>query len=176
MTFQDLPSFITAVTVVCAGAWSLFRFGISREPYPKLQFDLELNQLGKSRDRNIIELIATITNKGISRQYIHLFKFNILVFDDTMPFDEGDSNIEKRLKFLELEKGLNWVSTKHPTFIDGGMSHRFAYVTSIDERIRFVMIYSKFDQDEKRWGMKRSEHYRISKAFAIYHEEKKVRS
>lgn len=171
MAFQDIPSVVTAVAVVCAGAWSLFRFGISRESYPKLQFDLELNQLGKSRNRNIVELIATITNKGISRQYIHLFKFNILVFDDTMPFDVGDSKIEKRLKFQELEKGLNWVSTKHPTFIDGGMSHRFAYVTSLDENIKFVMLYSKFDQDEKKWGMKRSEHYRISKTFAIKNDD-----
>jgi hypothetical protein len=167
MILSEIQSFITILAIILAGAWTLFRFGISREQYPKLQFELDLVKLGMSREKHIVELVATITNKGIARQYIHDFRFNILFFDDTMPFDLTDPKIEKRLKFHELDKGLKWVNSEYPAFVDGGMSQQFTYVTAVERSVRFVMIYSKIDHESKKWWMKRSEHYRISKTFAI---------
>lgn len=130
MNIAEIQSLITIIAIVLAGAWTLFRFGIAREQYPKLQFELQLNKLGTSRDKIIVELIAVITNKGIARQYIKGFRFNILTFDDEMPFDMSDPKIEKRLKFKKLNKGgqqdtkdeLNWIDSKYPVFVDGGIS------------------------------------------------------
>lgn len=175
MNLPEIQSLITITAIVLAGAWTLFRFGISREQYPKLQFELQLNNLGTSRDKIIVELIAVISNKGIARQYIKGFRFNILTFDDETPFDMSDTKIEKRLKFKKLNKGehqdtkgeLNWIDSKYPVFVDGGISREFRYVTALDKDVRFVMIYSKFDHESKRFGMDRSEHYRISKTFAV---------
>jgi hypothetical protein len=167
MTIQEISSLITIFALITAGAWTWYRFGISREQYAKLQFDLTLKQLGESRDKIIIELAANITNKGIARQYIRHFRFNILTFDDDMPFDLSDLRIEKRLKFSEMDKGLRWVSSEHPAFVDGGISQDFTYVTAVDKNVRFVMIYAKFDNLTKRFGKDRSEHYRISRTFAI---------
>lgn len=167
MTIQEISSLITIIALFTAGAWTLFRFGIAREHYPKLQFDLNLHQLGMSRDKHVIELVATITNKGIARQYIRHFRFNILTFDDNMPFDMEDTKIEKRLKFHELEKGLRWVNSEHPAFIDGGLNQDFTYVTALDKDVRFVMIYAKFDHESKYKWLNAPAHYRISKAFAI---------
>ena len=167
MSLQDLSSIITILALILAGAWTLYRFGIARERYPKLQFELQMHQLGTSREKHIVEFVAVITNKGIARQYIRDFKFNILTFDDSMPFDLSDPQIEQRLRFKDIGKGLNWVNSKHPSFVDGGMSHQFTYVTALETHVRFVMIYSKFDHESNRWWMKDSEHYRISKTFAI---------
>jgi hypothetical protein len=175
MTIQEISSLVTVTAIILAGAWTLFRFGIGREQYPKLQFDLKLKQLGDSREKHIVELIAVITNKGIARQYIHDFRFNILVFDDTTPFDMSDTKIERRLKFNKINsapdpesKGeLKWIDSKYPVFVDGGITREFRYVTALDKGVRFVMIYSKFDHESKRFWMDRSEHYRISKTFTI---------
>ncbi|MBK9985391.1 MAG: hypothetical protein IPP15_24130 [Saprospiraceae bacterium] len=175
MSLDQISSLITITAIVLAGAWTLFRFGISREQFPKLQFDLNLIQLGISRDKHIVELVAMITNKGIARQYIHDFRFNILTFDDNTPFDTSDIKIEKRLKFNKFNMGtgpdskgeLKWIDTKYPVFVDGGISREFRYVVALDYDVRFVMIYSKFDHESKRWWMDRSEHYRISKTFGI---------
>lgn len=175
MSLSDLQSIITITAILIAGIWTLYRFGLSREQYPKLQFDLNLNQLGTSRDKQVVELVATITNKGIARQYIKGFRFNVLTFDDNTPFDLTDAKIEKRLKFNKLNKGtedskgeLSWIDSHYPVFVDGGISREFRYVTALDKNVRFVMIYSKFDHEEKRWFYKdRSEHYRLSKTFAI---------
>src|SRR5689334_6199256 len=147
----EIQSAITIAAIILAGAWTLFRFGIAREQYPKLQFELKLNQLGKSRDQHIVEFLAIITNKGIARQYINNFTFNVLTFDDTMTYDISDDKIEKRLRFHDQAKGLNWVNSRHQTFVDGGMSHEFTYVTPLDQSVRFVMIYSKFDHTQKRF-------------------------
>lgn len=176
MSLSDLQSLITITAILIAGIWTLYRFGLSREQYPKLQFDLHLNQLGISRDKQVVELVANITNKGIARQYIRDFRFNILTFDDHTPFDMSDGKIENRLKFNKLNKSLTpdakgelkWIDSKYPVFVDGGISREFRYVTALDKEVRFVMIYSKFDHEEKRWLYKdRSEHYRLSKTFAI---------
>ena len=76
MSTSDISSIVTTVALLIVGVWTLYRFGISRELYPKLQFDLDLRHLGNSGDKTIVELVAVITNKGITRQYIHDFKFN----------------------------------------------------------------------------------------------------
>lgn len=175
MSLPELQSIITLIAIILAGAWTLYRFGIAREQYPKLQFELQLNKLGTSRDKEIVELIAIITNKGIARQYIKGFRFNILTFDDNTPFDMSDTRIEKRLKFNKLNKGidgeskgeLNWIDSKYPVFVDGGIAREFRYVTAIDKDVCFVMIYSKFDHESKQFGIDRSEHYRLSKTFAL---------
>ena len=167
MSLDELQSLFTILAILLAGLWTIFRFGIAREQYPKLQFDLSLNQLGTSRDKQIVELVAVITNKGIIRQYIRNFKFNILVFDDTTPFDMTDTEIEKRLKFKEFSKGLNWDDPDHSAFVDGGMSRTFSYVTALEKDVRFVMIYSKFYHKSKYWLMPRAEQYHISKTFAL---------
>jgi hypothetical protein len=175
MSISEFSSLFTILALTLAGIWSLYRFGLSREQYPKLQFDLNINKLGISRDKQIVELVAVISNKGIARQYIKGFRFNILTFDDETPFDMSDPKIEKRLKFNKLNKGtedskgeLSWIDSHYPVFVDGGISREFRYVTAVDKDVRFVMIYSKFDHEEKRWFYKdQSEHYRLSKTFAI---------
>lgn len=175
MSISEISSLVTILAILLAGAWTLYRFGLSREQYPKLQFDLSVNPLGTSRDKKVVELVAVISNKGIARQYIKGFRFNILTFDDQTPFDMSDTRIEKRLKFNKLNKGvdgeskgeLNWIDTKYPVFVDGGINREFRYVTALDKDVRFVMIYAKFDHESKRFGLDRSEHYRISKTFAL---------
>jgi hypothetical protein len=168
MTLDIIYKLVTMLAIVLAGFWTLFRFGISREQYPKLQFNLSMNQLGMSRDKRIVEFVAVISNKGIARQKIHNFTFNILTFDDNLPFDISDPKIEKRLRFHEFDKGLNWVNSQHDAFVDGGTSQEFTYVTALDKEVRFVMIYSKFDHEHKRKLMPdTSEHYRIAKTFAL---------
>jgi len=175
ITLNEFYSIFTMVGFVLAGAWTLYRFGISREQYPKLQFELQLIPLGTSRDKQIVELVALIRNKGIARQYIFDFRFNILTFDDSMPFDTGDPNIEKRLKFKNINKEvdaetkgeLKWIDTKYPVFVDGGITREFRYVTALEKDVRFVMIYSKFDHESKRKWFDQSEHYRISKTFSL---------
>jgi hypothetical protein len=168
MWLYKISTIIPVLAVILAGCWALYRFIIAREQYPKLQFNLDLNQLGTSRDKHIVEFVAMITNKGIARQYIRNFTFNILTFDDSIPFNVSDPAVEKRLRFHPFDKGLNWISSQHPAFVDGGISQQFTYVTALDSNVRFVMIYSKFDHDHKRWWFSSSEHYRIARTFALH--------
>lgn len=168
MNLEQVYTIITISAIVGAGLWTYYRFTVAREQYAKLQFNLSLNQLGKSREKHIVEFVALITNKGVARQYIRNFTFNILTFTDDLPFDISDPKIEKRLRFTEFDKGLNWVSSQHPAFVDGGISQEFTYVTALDQNVQFVMIYSKFDHEHKRWWLRKNdEHYRIAKTFRI---------
>ncbi len=167
MSLQELSSIITISAIILAGIWTLYRFGITRERYPKLQFELGMTKLGTSRDKNIVEFVATITNKGLTRQYITDFKFRVLYYDDTMPFDMSDEEIEKQLKFNKNPEDFYWQKPDHNAFVDGGMTRQFTHVTALDPNIRFVMIYSKFINQSQSWFMKKPEKYYISKTFAV---------
>ena len=167
MTIQEFSSLITILAIVATGAWAVFRFGISREYYPKLQFEINLNQLGKNQDKNIVELVATITNKGITRQYIRDFIFHIMVLDDDTKMDIGDPEIEHQLKFDVKAKGISWIHSGFDPFVDGSTSHQFTHVTALDQKTRFVMIYSKFNYRTRRTLFRRSDKYYISKTFAL---------
>ena len=167
MSLQEISSIITICAIILAGIWTLYRFGLTRERYPKLQFELGMNKLGKSRDKSIVEFVATITNKGLTRQYITDFKFRVLSYDDTMAFDMSDEEIEKQLKFQKNTGDFYWQKPDHNAFVDGGMTRQFTHVTALDANIRFVMIYSKFINQSQTWFMKKPEKYYISKTFAV---------
>ena len=79
MSLPEISSLVTILALILAGVWTLYRFGIAREQYPKLQFDLKVKSLGISRDKKIVELIAVITNKlqmpNAGRQHSAAYQF-----------------------------------------------------------------------------------------------------
>lgn len=167
MSITEFSTITTTVAIILAGIWTLYRFGLTRERYPKLQFDLDLRFLGETGSKNLIELVAVITNKGITRQHVEDFTFNILVFEDGMPLDMTDEKIEKRLKFKDLKKGLNWDDPNHTPFVDGGMRREFTYVTALEKKVQFVMIYAKFKETKRGLFSSHPEQYHISRTFAV---------
>ncbi len=78
---EIIKNVVTTIAILIGGAWTIYRFGINRERHPKLQFDLLLNVLGKTEQHYIVELTATIENKGLTRLYIEDFIFHLLYFE-----------------------------------------------------------------------------------------------
>src|SRR4030095_14385519 len=102
--FEDLKDIITILAILAAGLWTVYRFGITRERYPKLQFDLDLIITGKTDKYYILQLIALVENKGLTRQYIRDFKFNLLYFNNDTEVDCRHKTINKQLKFKYVIK------------------------------------------------------------------------
>jgi hypothetical protein len=150
---------ITGLAIILAGIWTIYRFGINRERYPKLQFDLELNVLGKSKHNYIVELTAVVENKGFTRLRIDEFEFHLLYFDDETKIDTSDVKINNQLKFNYAIRNGQWVKQKHIPFVDGGIVQKYRHVTVLPDSAKYAMIYSKFKDPKKT-------------SIGIYHIEK----
>lgn len=126
-----------------------------------------MNPLGMSRDKHVVEFVAQITNKGLTRQSIDAFTFRLLTFDDQTPFDTSDEEIERQLKFNKNTTEMYWQKPDHSPFVDGGMVRQFTHVTAFDKDVRFVMIYSKFINKGSGLFSKRADKYYFSKTFTL---------
>jgi hypothetical protein len=134
---------IATSALIIGGAWTLYHFFITRARHPKLEIDLEFKTLGKSGSNYIVELAALITNKGLTRQHIHNFTFNVLTYGDGMEF-KTNAELRYQLYFKKRLVDMQWVKPDHRQFVDAGITRRFTHVTVLPADTRYVMVYSKF--------------------------------
>jgi hypothetical protein len=166
-SLEEIKNIITILALIAAGIWTFYRFGINRERHPKLQFDLDLEILGKTDRHYIVQLIAIVENKGLTRQYIHDFKFNLLYFNNKFPIDCEDVDINYQLKFKNFINARDWLRPRNAPFVDGTITHRFTYNTVIPTEAEYLMIYSKFRDPRRGLFRKTSDKYHISKTFDL---------
>lgn len=151
---------LEGVAVLGAAIWTIFRFGIFRERFAKIEFNLDCQYIGSTPDGHIIELIAVIENKGLVRQYIKDWSFDILIFRETDRIDETDANVRNQVKFTKKFSQGKWITTPS-TFIDAGIRQRYPYITSVSNDTKFITVYSGFTYPGT------SDYHASQKTFAI---------
>src|SRR5688572_18861206 len=168
ISIENIKDILTIIAIITAGFWAYYRFGITRERHPKLQFDLELEVLGKTDQHYIVQLIAIVENKGLTRQYIHDFKFSLLYLNKNSEIDLTDENINHQIRFTSILRSKSWLTQKTSTpFVDGNIKQQFTYNTVIPADADFVLIYSKFRDPKKRSFKKPGDMYHITKTFDL---------
>ncbi len=78
--FTAIKDALLAIGVLVGGGWALWRFVLEREGKPKIQFDLDLNILGKQGNKFLVEVIAIVENKGRVRHWLKDFRFDLHYF------------------------------------------------------------------------------------------------
>lgn len=74
---EVINNLFTGFAIIVAGFWTLWRFGLFRERFAKMEFNLNCKLIGEASENNyIIELIATMENKGSVRQTIKRWTFD----------------------------------------------------------------------------------------------------
>lgn len=167
MNWEEIKNVVTILAIIAAGVWTFYRFGITRERHPKLEFDLDMTILGKANDQILIELIAIIRNKGLTRQYIRDFSFSLRYLKLEDEIDTSDTNINYQVIFPNLVVKQNWVVATPLPFVDGGIVHRFSYIAAVPIHADVILIYSKFKDPKKSVLRRSSDIYHISKTFKV---------
>ncbi|SHI93845.1 hypothetical protein SAMN02745146_1969 [Hymenobacter daecheongensis DSM 21074] len=139
-------NFLEGTAILVAAIWTIFRFGIFRERFAKIEFNLDCRYIGQTEENHIIELIAVIENKGLVRQNIKEWTFDLLVFKKGDKIDETESSINYQVKFFDKKISKRpWVPTIwYTTFIDAGTKQVYTYLTSVPNETKFITIYSRF--------------------------------
>lgn len=139
-------NFLEAIAILAAATWTIFRFGIYRERFAKVEFNLDCRYIGKAGNNHIVELTAIIENKGLVRQDIKEWTFDLLLFKEGDYIDETAGSINYQVRFSDKKISKRpWVPTSwHTTFIDAGTKQIYPYLTSVPHDTQFITLYSRF--------------------------------
>jgi len=143
---EIIKNILETIAILGAATWTIFRFGIFRERFAKIEFNLDCRYIGSTKDGHIIELLAVIENKGLVRQLIKEWTFDLLLFKESEILDETEASINYQVKFPEKKISKRpWVPTSwYTTFIDSGTKQVYPYTTSIPHKTQFITLYSRF--------------------------------
>ena len=160
---QAVQAIVTSVALVVGGGWALWRFVLQREGRAKIEFSLALNTLEVQKDRLLVEVAATVTNRGLVRHWLKDFSFDLLCLTDEDAVVEGDKRINFQVLFQPVIKKRYWI---HPdwisTFIDAGVSQSYTYVASLPQNSTYALVFAKFKYPDQE-----SEFHTAQKVFNL---------
>ena len=96
---EVVHNLLESAAIIVGGAWIIYRFGISREQYPKLQLDVDISLIGVHQDEYLVELCATVENKGSVRQTIKDFRFDLRALMTDTPVTTKNDYINNQVEF-----------------------------------------------------------------------------
>lgn len=145
--FQSL---ITALSIIVAGLWAYRRFVIQQERYPNLIFTADINIIGKQNNETLIELIATIENKGKAQHKMENFKFDLKAIFNNEQFSLSKKWGNQVDFSHEIAKGSFLPPETSFFFIDPGTTAKYSYVTKFPPEVTFAILHCTFDYDDSR--------------------------
>ena len=139
-----LKNILTCIGILVGGGWTLWRFWLSRDRYSKMEFYFDIAYVGKLKDFHLLELQATVTNKGFRSQ--GLFKFNLKIEGYTEDEKGGGlTDTKGNIKFNRLiQNEVDWLEDSNiVTIVDGNTSNKFTFLARIPADVEYVSVFSK---------------------------------
>lgn len=136
----------TTLALVIGGVWALRKSLETREGHPKIEFGVDLLELGDQQGHTLLELSATVLNKGLVRHKIKDFKFDLYYL-------RAESNVEVsealngQVRFERALKDRVWLPLQDNdyTFVDPGIVQKYVYLASVPSEAAFVLLKSRFE-------------------------------
>ena len=153
MEFKDIAAGIssctTALAVILGGLWACWRFVLTREAHPKVEFEVDVNFVRLQGDFWIVEAVAHIGNKGLVRHNITRFTFSIRYLTAADPVEPDD-------RFLvclphSAAKGSWLPDAWGDSFVEPGIHTRYSAPARIPKDAITVLIHGKFFYENKDW-------------------------
>ena len=146
-----LESLATVLALLIGGFWTYRRFIRQRKGYPLIEFCVDINFVGCKDEYWVVELTATLENKGRARQEIREIDFELdaILSDDPIQI----SNKFKGQVFFphKIAKGT-WLSSGWDyTFVEPGIKTRYTHVTRVPTNATFLILHSWFDYPKSKW-------------------------
>lgn len=138
---EAVESIVTALALLVGGGWALARFWREREGAPRIQFDTSARFWGKKSDAWMVEVIATLENRGRIRQKIEKFTFSLTYLTD------GDLSADRvEAPFPNACGGGSWIPRDWLyTFIEPGVMQSYRIIAAVPASARYLHIASRFD-------------------------------
>lgn len=154
---------ITISAILIGGFWTYFKFIKQREAYPKIMFGLDINVIGSTEEKWIIELAAIIENQGLVRHKINTetFIFSLRYLNENDKIENqvitGTNNkthqvfFKNKLKLRDDESNNKWLSDDWKyTYIEPNTKQKYSHIISVDKEVKFLLLHSRFKYADKK--------------------------
>lgn len=145
-----IQSFVTALSLIVGGLWAYRRYVRNEERYPNIEFSADLNFIGKQADWWIVELIATIQNKGKVQHRMSEFRFDLNALYPGDPVDISErwgNQVDFRRPVAE---GSFLPSRFGFFFVDPGVTAKYSYVARVPTEAAFLILHCWFNYSDPR--------------------------
>jgi hypothetical protein len=152
----------TVVVGAVAALWAYTKFIVERGLLPPTQFDVECNPVGEQGDKLVVEILLHLKNLGSAALIARNTRTDVryvlhddpaVVFDDSAKPTFGRLRFEHSLR-QELERearsevnserrGL--LVVPYSTFVQPGVDQTYTYVTAVDQRATYALVWSSFE-------------------------------
>jgi hypothetical protein len=138
------------IAILIGGGWAFWKFVIQREGKPKIEFTVDFEVIGIHQQEYLAEIIAELQNKGLVREKIYDFTFDLLYLVDTDNLVEGGDEILKQVAFNKRISRQRWFPKIWDyTFADPGIVQRYRYITHLPLNTKFALVRSSFKYTDK---------------------------
>lgn len=151
LKFQPL---IAVLVGVASGAWVLHRHRTRRENDPRIQFRVSVRFVGHEGKHWVAELLATVANKGEIPHRMTGLTMDLRGFADGDSMETASDRYRGQLPFAHALVPPNGGTISmmpeakdNKVHVYPGTTMRYAYVTSIPDNMRFVLIHGTLERE-----------------------------
>ena len=147
---QGLQGIATALSFLIGGCWVYRKYIHQQEKYPNVEFSANIDFIGKKSNYWIVEITATIENKGKAQHKMQLFEFDVNALYEN---DEVNVNVNwgGQVDFPnEVASGSFLPKNYNHFFVDPGTKAKYSYIARIPSEAKFLILHCWFSYMDDR--------------------------
>jgi len=144
--FELIGKAVTGAAAL-AGAWWAFEKWLKRdEHFPRMFFEVTAAFLGVQDGQHVVEVVATLENKGVVPLKIKNFGFILRGLRASSQLKRGDQSVRGQLLFPDVLAEGPFVPTSWAySFIYPGVKTEYNFVSFIPADVSFVRVQADFE-------------------------------
>lgn len=145
-----IQSIATVASFIVGGIWVYSKYIRQQERYPNIEFSADVQFIGNQGGDWLVEVIASIENKGKTQHKMEEFSFdlNALEKDTEILTSEKWGN---QVDFpLQITRGSFLPASRRFFFIDPGIKAKYSYLAKVPANASFVILHAWFNYGDNR--------------------------
>jgi len=144
---ETVQSAVTTLGIIMGGAWALRKYAFRKEDFPRIDFSVDVNFVGRHQGEWVIEILGLLQNKGLVPHPIQSLRFNLRMLSYADQLTDGGDAIGGQLLFPRRIKEAPWTpaATDSAMVIHPGVSLRYNYIYHIPESTALVLVHGILD-------------------------------
>ena len=143
---RNVVAVVNALVVFIGAILAVWKWVKRREHFPRIALDVQARFIEVSaRDTLVLEVVATIENKGLVPIKIEDFEFSLRVLRSSDKWVLADEGRRRQLDFGDRLLRAKFVTEKMEyTFVFPGIRTEYTYVTVLDPDVELIRINADF--------------------------------
>ena len=144
--FESLGKIVSVIAGLGGGYWTFLKWFKRDEHFPRIDFNMNIEVLGQKKVHTVLNIIATLENRGVVPLKIKNFVCKLRGIDRAESLELGGDEIRNQLNFKTKLGGGSYLPIKWPyAFVYPGVKTAFSYVTIVPRTTEFVLALAEFE-------------------------------